>query len=427
MTSRPAFVSISALLSIVAAVACDGCRKQPSKASADAGASAWQLTIEPQPSPASASSTAPQLTVESGRTILSWLEPAKSRTTLRFAERTSLGWSEPRAVTSGDDIVVNSADVPSVRALVDGSLVAHWLQKDGPDPESYRLPLSWSKDGGGTWSRPTYPNHDKTRTQHGFASLFQAPGAGLGLVWLDGRQTNAKPPDAPDSSMALWAAVYNPEGKQLSEKPVDTRVCDCCQTSVAATSGGVIVAYRGRTADEIRDIYVTRFDGTQWTTPTVVHKDGWKIDGCPVNGPAVDARGSDVAIAWFTAATGNGQAFAAFSHDGGRVFGQPTRIDDNGSLGQVDVRLLADGSAVVSSIEAGSPSQFRVRRIEQNGSRSPAATVANVPGMQNPRLAQGRDELLFAWTESGNDGSSRVRTARASLGPLSAKTPASGR
>jgi hypothetical protein len=35
--------------------------------------------------------------------------------------------------------------------------------------------------------------------------------------------------------------------------------------------------------------------------------------------------------------------------------------------------------------------------------------------MQNPRLAQGRDELLFAWTESNSAGSSHVRTARASL------------
>ena len=31
------------------------------------------------------------------------------------------------------------------------------------------------------------PHSDGTKTEHGFASLIQMPGAGLGLAWLDGR------------------------------------------------------------------------------------------------------------------------------------------------------------------------------------------------------------------------------------------------
>ena len=375
--------------------------------------------MEPLPSPAgSASSTSPKLTVGNGRIILSWLEPTESGTALKFAEHTGSGWSEPRVVTSGTDLFVLDADVPSVRVLSDGTLVAHWLEEDGPNPEAYRLPLSWSKDGGRTWLRPTYPHHDKTQTQHGFASLFQAPGAGLGLVWLDGRGTNPDQPDAPNSNMALWAAVYGPEGRQVSEKAVDSRVCECCQTSVATTSEGVIAAYRDRSADEIRDIHVSRFDGSQWSAPAVVHADGWQINGCPVNGPAIDARGRDVAVAWYTAKNDEGQALAAFSHDGGRTFGQPIRVDDRASLGHVGIALLADGSAVASFVEVESSSQFRARRIEPNGARSPAATIAIVSGMQHPSLAQGPGELVFAWTEPGKNGPPVVRTARASLGAV---------
>jgi hypothetical protein len=55
-----------------------------------------------------------------------------------------------------------------------------------------------------------------------------------------------------------------------------------------------------------------------------------------------------------------------------------------------------------------------VRRIEASGARSPAIIVADVAGSDYPRLAQGRDELLFAWTETGN-GVSHVRSARAAL------------
>jgi len=394
------------------------------QAAADA-VSPWTVTPEELPSPATGSSTTPQLTVEGERTILSWLELADSGTTLKFAERTSSGWSEPRAVASGDNFVVNAADVPSVRALSDGTLAAHWLLEDGPDPEAYKLPLSLSKDGGRTWSRPMNPNHDRTKTQHGFASLFQAPGAGLGVVWLDGRATNPDGPEGANGSMSLYGAVYDRDAKQISETAIDARVCDCCQLSAVATSEGVIVAYRDRTADEIRDIYVTRLVDGHWSPPTPVHADGWKIDGCPVNGPAVSARGRDVAVAWFTAKTGEGQAFAAFSQDGGRTFGQAIRVDDAVSRGQVDIELLADGSAAVTWVEfSNERSQFKVRRIEQSGARSPAVAIADISGSQYPRLAQSRGELLFAWTAVPP----RVRTARASLGAPSPKdTPSASR
>jgi hypothetical protein len=151
---------------------------------------AWTLTIEPLAAPAGDSSSAPQLTTEGTRTMLSWMERAVPRTLLKFSERTASGWSPAKTVASGNDLVVNAADVPSVRALANGTLAAAWMLANSPDPEAYDLRLAWSSNGGTTWSRPVSPHHDRTETQHGFATLFQAPGAGLGVVWLDGRATN---------------------------------------------------------------------------------------------------------------------------------------------------------------------------------------------------------------------------------------------
>src|ERR1700674_335900 len=99
----------------------------------------WMLTVESLPSPAGDQSSAPQLTSEGDRTLLSWMERAGARATLKFAERTASGWSPPRSVTSGTDLLVNAADVPSVRALADGTLAAHWMQNNGTDPEAYNL------------------------------------------------------------------------------------------------------------------------------------------------------------------------------------------------------------------------------------------------------------------------------------------------
>lgn len=367
--------------------------------------------VEAIASPATGSATSQQLTTSGDRLIMSWLDLADARTTLTFADRTGSGWSEPRAVASAADIVANAADVPSVRALADGTLVAHWLQEDGPDPESYLLPLSWSTDGGRTWSPPATPHHDGTHTQHGFGTSFQAPGGGLGIVWLDGRATATGGPSGGD--IGLWSATFDRDAKQTSEMAIEPRTCECCQTSVAETSDGVIVAFRGRSADETRDIYVTRLVDGRWTTPAAVHHDGWKIDGCPVNGPAVTARGRDVAVAWFTGATGEGQAFVAFSHDAGRTFNRPARLDEGSATGHVDAELLADGSVAVSWTEfVNKQSQVRLRRVDANGSLSPSLTVGATLGMQYPRLAQGRDELLITWIRSED---LRVGTARVPL------------
>ena len=156
--------------------------------------------------------------------------------------------------------------------LAGGTLAAHWLQVSGSSAYAYDVRLAFSTDEGRTWSAPTSPHHDGTPTEHGFASLFQAPGAGLGLVWLDGRNMKEMKPGDHEMSgaMGLRAAVFDPNGRQLSETVLDDRVCECCPTAAAETSQGPIVAYRDRSPTEIRDIYVARLvDELVLTSPAL--------------------------------------------------------------------------------------------------------------------------------------------------------------
>jgi len=368
------------------------------------------IAVEPIASPSGANSSAPQLTVEGDRAILSWIERSGKQSALKFAERTATGWSEARTVVSSDHLMVNSADVPSVRAMPDGTLDAHWMEENGPDPEAYDLRLAWSADGR-AWSAPVAPNRDKTISQHGFASLFPTAGGGLGLVWLDGRTTHGE-----EGDMQLRAAMYDGAHKQLSDTMIDARVCECCPTAVALAADGPVAAYRNRSAGEIRDIHVTRLAAGRWTMPVPVHRDNFKIEGCPVNGPAIAARGKDVVVAWFTAPNEMNRSYLAFSHDGGKTFGAPVRADDKESLGRVVVALEKSGSAIVGWVESAAQTpQFQIRRVQANGTRSAAVTVANQSGTRYPRMALVRDEVVLAWTESEQE-SSRVKTARARVG-----------
>ena len=386
-------------------------------------AAAWPLVVQTLTSPAAAGSAQPQLSVSSRGVLLSWVETTADRATLRFSERTPGGWSAPRTAASGTDWFVNWADVPSVVRLADGTLAAHWLQKSGVGTYAYDVRLSSSRDDGKTWTASFTPHHDGTMTEHGFASLFQMPGSGLGVVWLDGRNMKEGGHAAPAADheatgdMSVRFASFGRDWKQTADTALDLRACECCPTAVAVTSDGPIVAYRDRSPTEVRNIVVTRLEKGKWTEPKPIADEGWVFPACPVNGPSLSARGRNVAAAWFQAKDGKPKSFAAFSTDAGRTFGAPIRLDQDGSLGRVDIELLPDGSAAAGYIDlTGNRAEFRVKRVQPDGAASSPATIANLANNRSsgyPRMALHGDELVFAWVD--RDGGSAVRTSVARL------------
>ena len=380
----------------------------------------WPLKTEPLESPAGADSAQPQMTVSKRGVLLSWIEREGPKASLKFAERTPAGWTPARVAATGTDWFVNWADVPSVLRLDDGTLVAHWLQKSGTGTYAYDVRLSRSADDGRTWTPSIVPHGDGTLTEHGFASLFQMPGAagGLGLVWLDGRAMKAGHGEHGGGDMALRFASFDRQWRQGPELLVDARVCECCPTTAVVTADGPLVAYRDRSAGEIRDIYVARLEQGKWTTPVAAHADDWQFNACPVNGPALAANGRNVALAWFTGKDAAvPQAFLAFSSDAGRTFGAPVRLGETSSLGRVDIELLPDGSAAALYIEhTGGKPRLQLRRIDRSGARSAPITIADIEDGRTSgysRMARYGDELVFAWIERA--GTLRVRTAAAKI------------
>lgn len=378
------------------------------------------LVIRASESPTNGDSREPELnTTNDGRIVLSWVEKIGARRyALRTSTRAGSGWSETRTVAQGENWFVNWADFPSVVALRDGSLAAHWLVKSGKSTYAYNVNIARSKDGGKTWSKPIVPHLDNTQTEHGFVSLIPLTDGRVGVVWLDGRNMKNMKDEGdghtPSSeSMTLRYAAIDADGKISADAQLDERVCECCQTSAAITSEGAIAVYRNRSQAEVRDIYFVRQANGTWGAPQPVYSDHWQINGCPVNGPSIAADGRRVAVAWFTEAGNQPRVKVSFSGDAGVTFGGPFQVDDGEAAGRVDVLLLQDGSALVcwmsGTVEGGA---IKVRRIRSDGGLGPVSIIAETDISRStgfPRMARLGNEVHFAWTEFGKP--SRLRTA----------------
>jgi len=381
------------------------------------------VDLKSLPSNAAPGSAEPNLAVDArGRVWLSWLEPADAgRMKFQVAplDIATNVWGPTVTIASGDKLLANWADFPSVFAASNGTLAAHWLER-GTARGSYGIRVATSSNSGRTWTSPVTPHRDDSASEHGFVSFFESPATGLGLVWLDGREMAGGHAAAGHAgAMTLRSASITKAGAAGSETVIDNRVCDCCQTAAARTADGVLVAYRDRTDKEIRDIVVSRFEKGAWTPPTIVGADNWEINGCPVNGPAVAATGNAAAVAWFTAVGNTPKTQVAFSGDGGKTFSAPVRVDAATTLGRVGLVMLGDNRALVSSIErAQTGAQLVVRDIRRDGPAGAAVTIAPISPDRTsgfPRIVVTGRTAVFAWTEVTPGKPTQVRVMRAAL------------
>lgn len=363
--------------------------------------------------PAAAGSLGPRITNGSGQILLSWMEPQAEGAILRVSELGEQGWGPAITVVSDERMVVNWADLPAVLSVATGAKnnsqwAAHWLSYNADNQGfAYDVRFSRSTDSGATWSTHMTPHTDGTPTEHGFVSKFRSP-RGTGLLWLDGRKTVVANKDAPspvENGMTLRYAVVGPAGELIDEVLVDELVCDCCPTSVAVSSSGPLAVYRNRTEDEVRDIYITRFNNGQWTPGVAVADDGWIVDGCPVNGPVIAASGDLVGVAWFTAAGNRARVQASVSRDGGKTFQPPVVVASGTLSGYVDIVFVGSSAFVVSWVERSQAgSEIRVQALAADGAPGTAFTIGRSRTAMNVAQMEYRQgELIMAWTDQAGD------------------------
>lgn len=352
--------------------------------------------------------------------VVTWQQQEGAGHALYFAVLDGEGRERRRGrIASGTNWFVNWADFPSLAVLDNGDWVTHWLERNGENPHGYDIRLVRSRDAGRSWDPPVSPHDDGTPVQHGFVSLVPRGGDRVLAVWLDGRHGVAATGAAGDHSghehddtMSLRTAVLSRNGRVQDALEIDASTCSCCQTDAVRIAGRTIVAYRDRTPEEIRDIAILERDRRgAWTQPQVLHDDGWRIEGCPVNGPAIAEAGGRVLVAWPTAAGGE--------YETRYIIRDAARLSDPGAGA---MRVLAPGSVTRGRLDAAGWGRgflvtwlgresgrdgLQLAELDHAGNVRAEQTLAALPLGRisgNPRLASWRDRALVAWVEPGAEG-----------------------
>ena len=381
--------------------------------------------LEPMASPCKNGAQGRLFASPQGQVLFSWTAFINDSTdALQFAALEKDQWGQARTIAEGTDWFVNWADFPALASFPenDDQLLAHWLEMRAEGTYDYDVHLTISTDGGQNWGSSFIPHRDSIAAEHGFVSMVPLEKERIFVSWLDGRNTKGEGHDHGGhdhgqgaGAMTIRAAEVAADGSLHGEVVLDERVCDCCQTSAALTDEGPVVVYRDRSAEEVRDIAIVRRVAGSWTEPQAVHADGWKIAGCPVNGPVVKASGKMVAVAWYAAPKDTGEVKVAFSYDSGATFEAPIQVDHGKPLGRVGLEIMDDESVVVLWMEQeNEKASIRAREILADGTSGDEILIAQTEASRQsgfPVMCKYDDSLYFAWTVVG-EVSSEVQTAR---------------
>jgi len=345
-----------------------------------------------------------------GKIYASWIERRDEQAFMQFSSLSGDGWSAPQEIASGSNWFVNWADVPSITATSGGRMMAHWLERLGEGRYAYGVRYAVSSDEGQTWSGAEWLHGDRSETEHGFVSVEPTPNGYL-AVWLDGNGYGTG-----RQEMAVHSRLVGFDGLLGDEAVVDSRTCDCCPTTLTRLGDGrLLTLYRDRSDEEIRDIMGSFWSNGSWSEPELIHDDGWKIEACPVNGPAVHALDQQFVASWFTVASGAPALHALFSSEDGTEFGKPMRLDLGHPVGRVSTRMMSSTEAAALWIE-GSGSETNgllLRTIATDGSMSDVIQVSPISEGRSsgyPRLESDGSSLIAIWTVSSDPAT--IKTAR---------------
>jgi hypothetical protein len=289
-----------------------------------------------------------------------------------------------------------------------------WNAKDN----GAEIKTARSTDGGRTFEPAISLQARGAAGDRGWQAAAADANGNLHVMWLDHRGMAAAAGHAAHTGeedgavMAQRSSLYYRGG--AAERELFKGVCYCCKTALAIGPKNEIYAvWRHVFPGNLRDIGFTMSrDGGKTFSPLLrVAEDGWSINGCPDDGPAmaIDAAGT-IHLVWPTVKNDAGVILYATSKDGA-AFSAPVRVPTLGSPKPLHPQVAVDagGRVVIAWDEA-------VNGVRQAVSSSAGAggafAKASVIGEGTyPVMAKAEGAMVTAWT-SGPAASAVIRVQR---------------
>lgn len=302
----------------------------------------------------------------SGRQVaVSWMATAAGKSDVFVAVSDDEGRTFGRPVqvnTVAGDGRANGEFPPRVGFGAAGAngqreIVVAWNAKD----QGTEVKIARSRDGGRTFAAPEALQAPGAAGDRGWHSMAVDEHGVAHVVWLDHRRLAAAKTGGGHQgehdgvAMAQLSSLYYAAaaaGTRGAERAVAPGVCYCCKTAIVAAPGRIVTAWRHVFAGNMRDIAFTESrDGGKTFRPIArVSEDGWSINGCPDDGPAL-AVGGDARVhaVWPTVVQGpetSGAIFYAALGAGGS-FSARQRIPTLGSPKPSHPQLVVDAAGTI--------------------------------------------------------------------------------
>jgi len=125
-----------------------------------------------------------------------------------------------------------------------------------------------------------------------------------------------------------------------------------------------------------------------------------------------------LAIAWFTGKNKKGEVKVIFSEDGGRTFGKPVVIDNNGPVGRVDIHWVNEKQTAISWVSNQNKSaKISLQIIHSNGKKGLLQHIKDTSAERLsgfPILVPYNNGFILSTTEVNSDKSTQIKTYRLS-------------
>lgn len=342
---------------------------------------------------------------EKNQPVISWCETTgKSEEKsfyMAFFNAGSRSFSHPIAIPVEQNTSFHEEGMPKIAIKSNGTIIAVYETSNSTDSNKFAGFVHYivSADKGKTWTRPACVHADSTKGKsHSFAVITRLSDGEIGACWLDeslDRKAGGRP---------VKFARTNESNHFENELIIDSVACQCCRIAIHSNPGGKItVAFRDIVNDSIRDMSVTSSDdnGKTFTPAVSFSKDGWVINGCPHNGPAVVAADKNIYATWFTGGRQKGVYYCEMNYK--KEVMTKRLVSDQGRF--IQLCLLPDGARALAyseTIQEGDKvySKIVLNKIEHDkifaSNISTEKSMAGYPVLQS----FGADKVAVAWCDN---------------------------